>query len=139
MTDIQPLEPQAWLPAPMLGGKPLMDDTSIRDFNRGIGCHVASAPEQTLLLRNSLNLVFTSGTRSPSLHHVLAFLLFLPLRISLFGPRRQGWLRSRGRRPRWRRWKLGLSRLPRTPSSWLVLYQLHQAFLGFSLDAYLFW
>ena len=27
-----------------------MDDTSIRDFNRGIGCHVASAPEQTLLL-----------------------------------------------------------------------------------------
>ena len=49
-TNIQPPEPQAWLPAPMLGGKPLMDDTSIRDFNRGIGCHVASAPEQTLLL-----------------------------------------------------------------------------------------
>ena len=27
-----------------------MDDTSIRDFNGGIGCHVASALEQTLLL-----------------------------------------------------------------------------------------
>ena len=27
-----------------------MDDTSIRDFNRGIGCHVASTLEQTLLL-----------------------------------------------------------------------------------------
>ena len=43
-------EPQAWLPAPMLGGEPLMDDASIRDFNGGIGCHVASALEQTLLL-----------------------------------------------------------------------------------------
>ena len=49
-TDIQPPEPQAWLPAPMLGGEPLMDDTSMRDFNGGIGCHVASALEQTLLL-----------------------------------------------------------------------------------------
>ena len=48
--DIQLHEPQAWLPAPMLGGEPLMDDVSIRDFNGGIGCHVASALEQTLLL-----------------------------------------------------------------------------------------
>ena len=48
--DIQSPAPQAWLPAPMLGGEPLMDDTSIRDFNGGIGCHVASALEQTLLL-----------------------------------------------------------------------------------------
>ena len=43
-------KPQIWLPAPMLGGEPLMDDASIRDFNRGIGCHVASVLEQTLLL-----------------------------------------------------------------------------------------
>ena len=50
MTNSQPPEPQAWLPAPMLGGEPLMDDSSIRDFNGGIGCHVASALEQTLLL-----------------------------------------------------------------------------------------
>ena len=48
--DIQPPEPQAWLPAPMLGGEPLMDDALIRDFNGGIGCHVASTLEQTLLL-----------------------------------------------------------------------------------------
>ena len=34
----------------MLGGEPLMDDASIRDFNGGIGCHVASALKQTLLL-----------------------------------------------------------------------------------------
>ena len=27
-----------------------MDDASIRDFNGGIGCHVASALEETLLL-----------------------------------------------------------------------------------------
>ena len=49
-TDIQPSGPQAWLLAPMLRGEPLMGDASIRDFNRGIGCHVASALEQTLLL-----------------------------------------------------------------------------------------
>ena len=34
----------------MLGGEPLMDDASIRDFNGGIDFHVASALEQTLLL-----------------------------------------------------------------------------------------
>ena len=49
-TDSQFIEPQAWLPAPMLDGEPLMDDASIRDFNGGIGCQVASALEQTLLL-----------------------------------------------------------------------------------------
>jgi len=43
-------EPQAWLPAPMHGGEPLRDDASIRDFNGGIGCHVASAIEEALLL-----------------------------------------------------------------------------------------
>ena len=41
---------QAWLPVPMLGGEPLRDDASIRDFNGGIGCHVASAIEEALLL-----------------------------------------------------------------------------------------
>ena len=48
--NVQLLKPQAWLPAPMLGGKPLMDDASIRDFNGGKGCHVASILEETLLL-----------------------------------------------------------------------------------------
>ena len=48
--EVQPLEPQAWLPAPMLGGQPLTDDASIRDYNGGIGCHVASVLEETLLL-----------------------------------------------------------------------------------------
>ena len=48
--DVQLPEPQAWLPAPMLGGEPLTDDVSIRDFNGGIGCHVVSILEETLLL-----------------------------------------------------------------------------------------
>ena len=48
--DVQLPEPQAWLPAPMFGGEPLTDDASIRDFNEGIGCHVASVLEETLLL-----------------------------------------------------------------------------------------
>ena len=34
----------------MLGGEPLIDDASIRDYNGGIGCHVASMLEETLLL-----------------------------------------------------------------------------------------
>ena len=48
--DVQLPEPQAWLPAPMLGGEPLTDNASIRDYNGGIGCHVASMLEETLLL-----------------------------------------------------------------------------------------
>ena len=52
--DNQFPKPHAWLPAPMLDGEPLMDDASIRDFNRGIGCNVASALEQTLLLPKNM-------------------------------------------------------------------------------------
>ena len=48
--DSQFPEPQAWLPAPMLGGEPHINDALIRDFNEGIGCHVALGLEQTLLL-----------------------------------------------------------------------------------------
>ena len=48
--EVQLPEPQAWLPAPMLGGKPLTNDASIRDYNGGISYHVASVLEETLLL-----------------------------------------------------------------------------------------
>ena len=48
--EVQLPEPQAWLPTPMLGGEPLTDDASIKDYNGGIGCHVASVLEETLLL-----------------------------------------------------------------------------------------
>ena len=34
----------------MLGGEPLTDNALIRDYNGGIGCQVASALEETLLL-----------------------------------------------------------------------------------------
>ena len=34
----------------MLGGEPMTDDASIRDYNGGIGCHIASVLEETLLL-----------------------------------------------------------------------------------------
>ena len=50
MGEVQQSEPRAWLPAPMLGGEPLLDDASIRDYNGGIGRQVASALEETLLL-----------------------------------------------------------------------------------------
>ena len=48
--DNQPPEPQAWLPTLMINGEPLRDDASIRDFNGGVGCHVASTLEEALLL-----------------------------------------------------------------------------------------
>ena len=48
--DVQMPEPRAWLPAPMLGGEPMTDDASIRDYNGGIGYHIASILEETLLL-----------------------------------------------------------------------------------------
>ena len=44
------LEPQAWLPTPMLHGKPLIDNTSLRDFRGGEGAYVADALEKSLLL-----------------------------------------------------------------------------------------
>ena len=47
---VQLPEPQAWLPAPILDGEPLMDNASIRDFNGCIGCHIASVLKETLLL-----------------------------------------------------------------------------------------
>ena len=47
--DVQP-EPQAWLPALMLHGEPLMDNASLRDFNKGEGPYVADAVERSLLL-----------------------------------------------------------------------------------------
>ena len=46
---IQP-KPQAWLPAPILHGEPLMNDASLRDFNKGEGTYVADALERSLLL-----------------------------------------------------------------------------------------
>ena len=46
--DNQPPEPRAWLPTP------LKEDESLRDFNRGVGCHDASALEGALLLPNDM-------------------------------------------------------------------------------------
>ena len=47
--NVQP-KPQAWLPTPMLHGEPLMDNTSLKDFNKGEGTYVADALERSLLL-----------------------------------------------------------------------------------------
>ena len=41
-------ESRAWVPAPMLNGEPLREDASIRSFNSGIRCHVASTLEEAL-------------------------------------------------------------------------------------------
>ena len=43
-------ESQAWLPALMLYGEPLMDNASLRDFRGGEGAYVADALERSLLL-----------------------------------------------------------------------------------------
>ena len=38
----------------MLNGEPLKEDASLRDFNDGVGCHVALALEGALLLSNDM-------------------------------------------------------------------------------------
>ena len=38
----------------MLNGEPPRENASIRSFNMGIGCHVASALEEVLLLPNDM-------------------------------------------------------------------------------------
>ena len=43
-------EHQAWIPAPMLHGEPLMDNASLRDFRGGEGAYVADVLERSLLL-----------------------------------------------------------------------------------------
>ena len=47
--DTRP-KPQAWLPASMLHGVPLMDNTSLRNFQGGEGAYMADALEKSLLL-----------------------------------------------------------------------------------------
>ena len=42
--------PEAWLPALMLPGEPMMENASLRDFQGGDGTYVADALERTLLL-----------------------------------------------------------------------------------------
>ena len=42
--------PQAWLPALMLHGEPLMDNATLSSFRGGEGTYVANTLERTLLL-----------------------------------------------------------------------------------------
>ena len=68
----------------MLGGEPLTDDASIKDYNRGIGCHVASVLEETLLLpRNMVELrglrrneVFLQTKRFLGMVRIYLFIVF---------------------------------------------------------------
>ena len=39
----------------MLGGEPWRDDASLRDFNEGIGCHVALAVDEAMLLPKDMS------------------------------------------------------------------------------------
>ena len=85
--EVQQHQPQAWLPAPILGGEPLIDDASIRDYNGGIGCQVASALEETLLLPKDMvelrglrrNEVFLKAKRCLGMVCIVIFLIsFFP-------------------------------------------------------------
>ena len=90
--DVQLPEPQAWLPAPMLGGESLIDDTLIRDYNGGIGCHVASVLEETLLLPKDMvelrglrrNEVFLQTKRFLGMVRIYPLTNFLLLLFFLF-------------------------------------------------------
>ena len=68
----------------MLGGEPLTDDASIRDYNGGIGCHVASVLEETLLLSKDMvelrglrrNEVFLQTKRFLGMVYIYLFTVF---------------------------------------------------------------
>ena len=70
----------------MLGGEPLTDDASIRDYNGAIGCHVASVLEEILLLPKDMvelrelrrNEVFLQTKR------FLGVVCIFPLTVSFF-------------------------------------------------------
>ena len=92
--EVQLPEPQAWLPTPMLGGESLTADASIRDYNGGIGCHVASALEETFLLPKDMvelrglrrNEVFLQAKRFLGMVCIVTlsiFFLFFSLGITL--------------------------------------------------------
>ena len=92
MGEVQQSEPRAWLPAPMLGGEPLTDDASIRDYNGGIGCQVASALEETLLLPKDMvelrglrrNEVFLQAKRCLGMVCIATLLLLILFRLLYF-------------------------------------------------------
>ena len=78
----------------MLGGEPLTADASIRDYNGGIGCHVALALEETLLLpkdmvelrglrRNEVFLQAKQFLRMVCIITLSIFFLFFSLGITL--------------------------------------------------------
>ena len=68
----------------MLGGEPLTDNASIRDYNGGIGCHVVSALEETLLLPRDMvelrglrrNEVFLQTKRFLGMVHIYLLIVF---------------------------------------------------------------
>ena len=82
----------------MLGGEPLTDDASIRDYNGGIGFHVASVLEETLLLPRDMvelrglrrNEIFLQTKRFLGMVSIYLFTLFsfflldITLILSLF-------------------------------------------------------
>ena len=68
----------------MLGGEPLTDNASIKDYNGGIGCHVASVLEKTLLLPKDMvelrglrrNKVFLQTKRFLGMVRIYLFTVF---------------------------------------------------------------
>ena len=91
--EVQQSQPQAWLPAPMLRGEPLVDDASIRDYNGGIGCHVALALKESLLLPKDMvelrglmrNEVFFQAKRCLGMVCIVIFSIsFFPLLFFFF-------------------------------------------------------
>ena len=81
--------PEAWLPAPMLHGEPLMENTSLRDFRGDDGVYVADELERALLLPT--NMKELKNTRSQevflSMKRYLAMVrLLILVTPSIFAP-----------------------------------------------------
>ena len=74
----------------MLGGEPQTDNASIRDYNGGIGCHVALVLEETLLLPRDMvelrglrrNEVFLQTKRFLGMVRIYLFTIFFSFFLS---------------------------------------------------------
>ena len=80
----------AWLPAPMLHGEPLMEDASMRSFRDGKGAYVADELERTLLLPTDMTELKNMRMQEVflSMKRYLGMVrLLIPMTSSTFAPR----------------------------------------------------
>ena len=85
-----PSMPNAWLPAPMLHGEPLLEGASMRNLGNGEGSYVADALERALLLPTDMGELTNMRMQEVALsmkRYLGMVRLLKPITPSIFAPR----------------------------------------------------